>query len=72
MLVEFCHVEENDLGKFRQEVKEAFSVAVVREFGVPKHGEVIPDEDIDGSLYNPCAEVCRILADGNRVGGDKL
>ena len=24
MLVEFCHVEENDLGKFRQEVKEAF------------------------------------------------
>lgn len=69
MLVEFCHVEENDLGKFRHEVKEAFSVAVVREFGVPKHGEVIPDEDIDGSLYNPCAEVCRILADGNRVGG---
>ncbi len=72
MQITFQEIKEEDFGAFRQDVKDIFSIAVIREFGNPERGEVIPDEDIDEALFHPQAEVYYILADGEKIGGVTL
>ena len=64
--------------EFRADVKEIFSIAVIETFGNPDHQEdIIPDNDIDLSLYNPqcetlavyADETLAVYADGEKVGG---
>ena len=50
--------------------KEIFSIAVIETFGNPDHQEeIIPDNDINLSLYNPQCEALAVYADGEKVGG---
>ena len=51
-------------------MKEIFSIAVIETFGNPDHQEeIIPDNDIDLSLYNPQYEALAVYAEGEKVGG---
>ena len=56
MNIYFKKVEEKEYNSFRQDVKEVFAIAVVEEFGDSDDGDVIPDEDINESLFNPNAK----------------
>lgn len=69
MSMYFERVEEKEYSKFRQDVKDIFSIAVIEEFGDSCDGDVIPDEDINESLLNPNAEAYYIYADDKKVGG---
>lgn len=60
-----------ELPRFKRELQDAFAVAVIETFGATT--EPIPaDADIDRSFAAPGAEVWRILADGEWVGGAVL
>ena len=69
MNIQFQPVEKEDFKRFREDVKEIFSIAVLRDVGKPENGEVIPDEDIDHSLCDPHSTVYHIFANGEKVGG---
>lgn len=58
-----------DLPRFRTELQEAFSVAVIEEFGSVSDGAVPPDDVVIESCEAPGAEVLHILLDNQRVGG---
>lgn len=62
-------VAEADLSRFRAELRDAFSVAVIEEFGSVSDGAIPPDEVIVESCDAPGAEVLHILMDDKRVGG---
>ena len=68
--ITFKKLVEQEYAKFRADVKEIFSIAVIETFGNPDHQEeIIPDNDIDLSLYNPQCEALAVYADGEKVGG---
>lgn len=69
MSMYFERVEEKEYSKFRQDVKDIFSIAVIEEFGDSCDGDVIPDEDINESLLNPNAEAYYIYAEIRRLAG---
>lgn len=58
-----------DLPLFMMELREAFSVAVIKEFGSIADGAVPPDVIIIESCEAPGAEALHILSNGRRVGG---
>lgn len=61
-------VEERDLEEFKKGVQEAFSEAVVKEFG--KVEEPIPsDRDLEESLRAPGSAAFHIVDRGSRIGG---
>lgn len=67
--ITFKKLVEQEYAKFRADVKEIFSIAVIETFGNPDHqGEIIPDNDIDLSLYNPQCEALAVYAEGEKVG----
>lgn len=68
--ITFKKLVEQEYAKFRADVKEIFSIAVIETFGNPDHqDEIIPDNDIDLSLYNPQCEALAVYAEGEKVGG---
>lgn len=68
--IKFKKVSESEYEQFRDEIKRIFAIAVAEEFGEPKGGEnVISDDDINASLYNPSTETFHIFAGGERIGG---
>lgn len=67
--ITFETVAAADLPIFRAELQEAFSVAVIDEFGSVSDGAVPPDDVIMESCEARGAEVLHILANGHRVGG---
>ena len=68
--ITFKKLVEQEYAKFRTDVKEIFSIAVIETFGNPDHQEeIIPDNDINLSLYNPQCEALAVYADGEKVGG---
>lgn len=58
-----------DLPLFRTELREAFSVAVIAEFGSVSDGTVPSDEVVIESCDTPGAEVLHLVVDGRRIGG---
>lgn len=62
-------VAKADLPRFRAEMRDAFSVAVIEEFGSVSDGAIPPDEVIVESFDAPGTEVLHILMDDKRVGG---
>lgn len=68
--IAFKKLVEQEYAKFREDVKDVFSIAVIETFGHPdSQEEIIPDSDIDASLYNPQCETLAVYADGEKVGG---
>lgn len=68
--ITFKKLVEQQFAKFREEVKEIFSIAVIETYGnLDNQEEIIMDNDINASLYNPNCETLAIYADGERVGG---
>ena len=68
--ITFKRLEEWEYSEFRKDVKNIFSISVINEVGLSKEdGNIILDEDIDISLYNPQCETYAIYADDERVGG---
>ena len=55
MNIYFETLDKNDYDNFKKDVQEAFALAVMQEFKdtFSNACEVIPDEDINQSLYNP-------------------
>lgn len=64
MKIYFERLEEKEYSAFRQDVKDIFSIAVIKEFG-----EANEDEDINESLYKLNAEVYYVYVDEKKVGG---
>lgn len=60
---------EADLPRFRKDLQDAFSIAVVETFGSVDNGPIPPDEDVAASCAAPNAVVHRILEDRRWVGG---
>lgn len=58
-----------ELARFREELQQAFAVAVIEEFGSADDGPVPPDAVVMESCEAPGAEALHILVDGRRVGG---
>ena len=69
MDIQLRTTKKEDYGTFKKDVKDVFSVAVVKGSEDSGDGEVIPDADIDGSLYAAHADVYDIYVDGSKVGG---
>ena len=70
MNITFKKLVEQEYAEFREEVKKIFSIAVIETFGKPNDKEeIVPDNDINTSLYNPRCETLAIYADGEKVGG---
>lgn len=68
--ITFQQLKEQDYAVFRNDVKRIFSIAVIEEFGESQEeGDVIPDKDINLSLYNPQCEAFFVYDNGNKVGG---
>lgn len=68
--ITFKKLVEQEYAEFRNDVKKIFSIAVIEAYGKPDNPKkVIPDNDINTSLYNPQCEALAIYADGKKVGG---
>lgn len=61
--------DPDDLLDFKRELQEAFSVAVIDEYGALPDGPIPFDEDLDNSINAPGAVALRILSDGKKIGG---
>lgn len=73
MKIYFERLEEKEYSAFRQDVKDIFSIAVMKEFGADNEDEdIICDEDINESLYKLNTEVYYVYVDEKKVGGVAL
>ena len=61
--------KENELSKFKKDLQESFSVAVIEEFGSLEDGPIPSDKDIEESFKAPGAVIYHILSNGIKVGG---
>lgn len=61
--------KEDELDKFKQDLQESFSVAVIEEFGSIDAGPIPSDKEIEESFKAPGAAIYHILSNGIRVGG---
>ena len=62
-------VKEDELYKFKKDLQESFSVAVIEEFGSVDAGPIPYDEEIEKSFNAPGAVIYHILSNGIKVGG---
>lgn len=69
MKITFKTVEKKDHESFAADVQSALSEAVVREFGYASKEEIVPTEDVYGSLNAPNSDVLYIFADYRKAGG---
>ncbi|KNY13656.1 hypothetical protein AKG11_27665 [Shinella sp. SUS2] len=67
--VSLAVADQNDLPDFKKELQEAFSLAVIDEYGALPDGPIPSDEDLDSSIAAPGAVALRILSDGEKIGG---
>lgn len=68
--ITFRRLDEQEYATFRNDVKQIFSIAIIEEFGeLQEEGDIIPDEDINLSLYNPQCEVFFVYYNDEKVGG---
>ena len=68
--ITFNKLDEQEYARLRADVKGIFSIAVIETFGNQVgQEEIIPDDDIDHSLYDPQCETLAVYADGEKVGG---
>ena len=62
-------VKEDELYKFKKDLQESFSVAVIEEFGSVDAVPIPYDEEIEKSFNAPGAVIYHILSNGIKVGG---
>ena len=62
-------VKEDELDKFKKDLQESFSVAVIEEFGSLDADLIPPSEDIDESFKAPESSIYHIVSNGEKVGG---
>ncbi len=62
-------VKEDELEKFKEDLKESFSVTVIEEFGSIDAGPIPSDKEIEESFKADVAYTYHILLNGSRVGG---
>ena len=62
-------VKEDELEKFKEDLKESFSVTVIEEFGSIDAGPIPSDKEIEESFKADGAYTYHILLNGSRVGG---
>lgn len=68
--ITFRRLAKQEYAAFREDVKKIFSIAVIETFGMPHNPEeIIPDEDIDASLYHPQCETWTVYSGEEKVGG---
>ena len=68
--ITFKRLDKQEYGEFRNDVKNIFSIAVIESFGELDDKEaIVPDSDINMSLYDPQCETLAVYADGKKVGG---
>lgn len=68
--ITFKKLGKQEYGEFKNDVKNIFSIAVIESFGETYDKEtIVPDSDINMSLYNPQCETLAVYADGKKVGG---
>ena len=61
--------KEDELDKFKQDLKESFSVTVIEEFGSIDAGPIPSDKEIEDSFKAPGSAIYHILSNGIKVGG---
>lgn len=61
--------KEYELDKFKQDLKESFSVAVIEEFGSLDADLIPPAEDIVENFKAPESYIYHIVSNGEKVGG---
>lgn len=61
-------IKKDEIPKFKKDLQEAFTRAVIEEFG-ELNGLIPPDKDIEQSINAPGAITYHILLDGKNVGG---
>lgn len=61
--------ERNELNKFKIDLQDAFSVAVVEQFGHNLDEPIPSDKDIEESFKAPGAVVYHIISNGKIIGG---
>lgn len=61
--------KEDELDKFKQDLKESFSVTVIEEFGSIDAGPIPSDKEIEESFKAPGSAIYHILSNGIKVGG---
>ena len=64
--------KKEELQKFKRDLQEAFSVALVKRFGSSSNKPIPSDRDIEESFNAPGAVVYHILSNGKKVGGAVL
>lgn len=66
--ITFKKLGKQEYGEFKNDVKNIFSIAVIESFGETYDKEtIVPDSDINMSLYNPQCETLAVYADGKKV-----
>lgn len=61
--------KKEDLQKFKKDLQESFTYAVVKEFGADSDKPIPSDKSIEESFNAKGAIVYHILSDGKKVGG---
>ncbi|MBP2551875.1 hypothetical protein J2858_004818 [Neorhizobium galegae] len=61
--------DAGDFPAFKKELREAFSIAVIEQYGELPNGPIPDDDDLASFMSALGAMVLRILSDGRRVGG---
>ena len=61
--------KEDELPKFKKDLQESFSVAVIEEFGSLDDGPIPSDKEIEESFNAPGAAIYHILLNGVKIGG---
>ena len=64
--------KKDELQKFKRDLQEAFTVALVKTFGSNSNKPIPSDADIEESFNSPGAIVYHILLNGKKVGGAVL
>ncbi|BAL74311.1 hypothetical protein [Bradyrhizobium cosmicum] len=67
--ISLVKVDAIDIGDFKKELQDAFSIAVKEEFDNLPDGPIPSDDDLDHSINAKGAVALRIMCDGRKVGG---
>lgn len=67
--ISLVKVDATDIGNFKRELQDAFSIAVAEEFDDLPDGPIPSDDDLGKSINAEGAVTLRIICDGRKVGG---
>ena len=68
MNFELLPLEQTDINRFKQDIQEAFQKGFEEVYG-KTDGTVLPEKDIDRSLYADGSVAYKAVADGELIGG---